>query len=289
MFRCEGSQVAETDLELSDGRRLHVYDTGAGDSDNRLVVFWHHGTPNIGAPPEPLFPAADRLGIRWVSYDRPGYGGSTPRPGRNVASVAADVARIADELGIDRFAVMGHSGGGPHALACGALLPERVLGVVSVAGLAPFGAQGLDWFAGMTDSGAASLRAAAEGRAAKETYEASAEYDPEMFTPADHAALSGDWSWFGTVVGPAVEAGPGGLIDDDLAYVAPWGFDPSQVVAPVLFLHGGRDRIVPGSHSQWLASRCPRAELRSSPADGHISVLRAGAAAMDWLAEHSGG
>ncbi|MGW7613154.1 alpha/beta fold hydrolase [Streptomyces sp. NPDC054766] len=280
--------MTETDLELSDGRRLHVYDTGADDSDDGFAVFWHHGTPNIGAPPEPLFPAAARLGIRWVSYDRPGYGGSPPRPDRNVASVAADVSAIADALSIDQFAVMGHSGGGPHALACGALLPERVLAVVSVAGLAPFGAEGFDWFAGMTDSGVGSLRAAAAGRAAKESYEAGAQYDPDMFTPADHAALSGEWSWFGDVVGPAVAAGPGGLIDDDLAYVAPWGFDPGQVVAPVLLLHGGQDRIVPSSHSQWLASRCPAAELRLSPDDGHISVLNTGGTALDWLADHAG-
>ena len=134
----------------------------------RLAVFCHYGTPNIGAPPEPLFAAAEELGIRWVSYDRPGYGGSTPYPGRDVASAAAYASTIADALGIDRFAVMGHSGGGSHALACGALLPERVLGVVSVAGLAPFGAEGLDWFAGMATSGAAELRAATEGRAALE-------------------------------------------------------------------------------------------------------------------------
>src|SRR3712207_3567272 len=174
--------VTETDLQLSDGRTLHVYDTGTDDADGRLTVFWHHGTPNIGAPPEPLFEAAVRLGIRWVSYDRPGYGGSTPYPGRNIASAAACVSSIADALGIDRFAVMGHSGGGPHALACGALLPERVVGVVSMAGLAPFDAEGLDWFAGMSDSGVASLRAAAKGRAAKERYESESEYDPEMFT-----------------------------------------------------------------------------------------------------------
>jgi pimeloyl-ACP methyl ester carboxylesterase len=205
-----------------------------------------------------------------------------------VASAAADVATVADALNIDRFAVMGHSGGGPHALACGALLPERVLGVVGVAGPAPFDAEGLDWFAGMSESGVGSLRAAAAGRAAKESYQAAATYDPEMFTPADHAALSGEWSWFGDVVGPAVEAGPGGLIDDDLAYVAPWGFDPGQVVAPVLLLHGGQDRVVPSSHSRWLANRCSTAELRLSPDDGHISVLNTGAAALAWLAEHSG-
>jgi pimeloyl-ACP methyl ester carboxylesterase len=280
--------VTETDLKLGDGRTLHVYDTGADDAEGRLAVFWHHGTPNIGAPPEPLFAAAARLGIRWVSYDRPGYGGSTPYRDRDVASAAADVSSVADALGIDQFAVMGHSGGGPHALACGALLPERVLSVVSVAGLAPFGAEGLEWFAGMSDSSVASLRAAAEGRVAKERYEASgAEYDPEMFTPEDHAALSGAWSWVLDVVNPAVEAGPGGLIDDDLAYVAPWGFDPAQAIAPILFLHGGRDRVVPSSHSEWLARRCPSAELWLSPDDGHIAVLNSGAAAMEWLREHA--
>lgn len=278
--------VTEADLELGDGRTLHFYDAGGGDG--RLAVFWHHGTPNIGAPPEPLFPAASRLGIRWVSYDRPGYGGSTSCPGRDVASAAGYVAAVADALGIERFAVMGHSGGGPHALACGALLPGRVLAVVSGAGLAPFGAEGLDWFAGMAASGVASLRAAAEGRVAKERYEASgAEYDPE-WTPADLAALSGAWSWLGSVVGPAVEAGPGGLIDDDLAYVAPWGFDPAQVRPPVLLLHGGRDRIVPSSHGRWLADHCPSAELRLYPDDGHISVLNYGAAALDWIAGVAG-
>jgi pimeloyl-ACP methyl ester carboxylesterase len=280
--------VTETDLKLGDGRTLHVYDTGVDDADGRLAIFWYHGTPNIGALPEPLFAAAARLGIRWVSYDRPGYGGSAPHPDRDVASAAEDTSAVADALGIDRFAVMGHSGGGSHALACAALLPERVLGVVSVAGLAPFGAEELDWFAGMSDSGLGSLRAAAEGRAAKERFEASgAEYDPEMFTPEDHAALSGEWSWLLEVVNPAVEAGPGGLIDDDLAYVAPWGFDPARVVAPVLLLHGGRDRVVPSSHGEWLARRCPSAELWLSPDDGHISVLHSGAASMEWLREHA--
>lgn len=280
--------ITETDLELGDGRVLHVYDTGG---DGRLTVVWHHGTPNIGTPPEPLFPVSDRLGIRWVSYDRPGYGGSTPAPGRDIASAAAYTASVADALGVDRFAVMGHSGGGSHALACGALRPDRVLAVVSVSGLAPYGAEGLDWFAGMSDVGQASLRAAAEGRAAKEAYEAyeaSAGEDDAGFTPADHAAFAGAWSWFASVVGPAIEGGPGGLIDDDLAYVAPWGLDPAEITEPVLLLHGGRDRMVPSSHSQWLAQRIPSAELRLSPDDGHISVLdSAGSAALEWLADHA--
>src|SRR5437762_1013180 len=145
------------DLKLSDGRTLHCYDSGDAGG---LTVFWHHGSPNTGAPPEPLFPAAAERGIRWISCDRPGYMASTPRPGRDVASVAADVASVADALGVGEFAVMGHSGGGPHALACAALLPERVLAVAAGSGLAPFGADGLDWFAGLTADGAAEHRAA---------------------------------------------------------------------------------------------------------------------------------
>lgn len=274
-------RVRETDLTLKDGRTLHVYDTGEGGAD-ALTVFWHHGTPNLGAPPEPLFAASQRLGVRWVSYDQPGYGGSTPQPGRDIASAALYTAGVADALGLGRFAVMGHSGGGPHALACAALLPGRVLGAVSVAGLAPLAAEGLEYFAGMTPAGEASLRAAAAGRAAKERYEANAEQG-EMFTPADHAALAGAWSWFGRVVGPATANGPGGLIDDDLAYVAPWGFDPAEVAAPVLVMHGVQDRVVPVAHGTWLAGACPAAELRRYPDDGHISVLEHADGALGWL------
>ncbi len=272
--------VTETDLELGDGRTLHVYDTGA---DAHLAVVWHHGTPNTGAPPEPLLPAAAEQGIRWVSYDRPAYGTSTPRPGRDVASAAADVAGIADALGIGQFAVMGHSGGAPHALACAALLPERVLAAVCVSGLAPFGAEGLEWYARMTASVVAEHRAAAAGRSALEKYFAVTEFDPEDFTPADHAALAGEWSWLGAVAGKAIEGGPDGMVDDNLAYVAAWGFDPDQVSAPVLFLHGGEDRMVPSSHSEWLASHTRTAELWVRPADGHVSILSAAPAAVDWL------
>jgi pimeloyl-ACP methyl ester carboxylesterase len=278
--------VAEFDLELSDGRTLHAYDSSGDHGPDELVVFWHHGTPNIGAPPEPLFAAAERLGIRWVSYDRPGYGGSTPLPGRDVASAAADVSRIADALGIEQFAAMGHSSGGAHALACAALMPDRVLAVVSVSGMAPYTAEGLDWFAGMAPAGVASLSAAVQGRSAKESYEASATEDDPGFIPADIAALNGEWSWFIKVVRPALEGGPGAGIDDDLADVGAWGFDPSDVVAPVLFLHGGKDRMVPSTHSEWLARHCPSAELRLCPDDGHISVLGSADGALEWLAAH---
>jgi pimeloyl-ACP methyl ester carboxylesterase len=274
------------DLTLDDGRTLRAYDTGRRD-DGRLPLFWHHGTPNIGEPPRPLFAAADRLAMRWVSYDRPGYGGSTRHPGRDMSTAAADVVTVVDALGVDRFAVVGHSGGSSHALACAASLGERVVGAVSMAGLAPFGAEGLDWFAGMIASGKASLGAAAAGRQAKEAFETSGlEYDPE-FTAADLATLDGAWSWLGSVVGPAVQSGPWGLVDDDLAYVSPWRCDPAQIKAPTLLLHGGDDGVVPSAHSEWLSSRVPGAELRVFAGDGHISVLDHSVGALEWLRDNT--
>lgn len=244
---------------------------------------WHHGTPNIGAPPEPLFATADRLGIRWIGHDRPGYGGSDPNPDRSIGSAAADAAAVADALDIGQFAVMGHSGGSPHALACAALLPERVVGAIGVASLAPMEADGLDWFAGMGAGGEAALHAALAGRDAKERYEAEAAEGDPGFVSADLAALEGGWSWFMTVVRPALAGGPGGLIDDDLAYVNAWGFDPGEIRAATLLLHGGMDRIAPVAHAEWLAQRIGSAELWIRPNDGHISVLGAADEALEWL------
>jgi pimeloyl-ACP methyl ester carboxylesterase len=271
--------VEEIDLVTGDGRRLHAYSAGSGP----LTVMWHHGTPNIGTPPAPLFPAADRLGVRFLGYDRPGYGGSTPRPGRDIASAAGDAAAVADAFGVRQFAVFGHSGGGPHALACAALLADRVPVAVSVSGLAPYGAEGLDWFAGMGPSSEASLRAAVAGRDAKEA-DALIEAEPD-FIAADWAALEAEWGWFGSVVAPAMAAGPGPLIDDDLAYVAPWGFDPASVRARTLLIHGAADRMVPSSHSAWLAGHITGAEARIVAGEGHVSVLAPAAVpALEWLA-----
>jgi pimeloyl-ACP methyl ester carboxylesterase len=276
--------VREIDLELADGRTLHAYDTGPADG---FAICWQHGTPGLGVPPEPLFAAARRLGIRWVSHDRPGYGGSTRRPGRTIASVAGDIAAVADAFGVERFAVLGASGGAPHCLAAGALLPDRVVAVVSIAGLAPYDADGLDWFAGMGPSGEAELRTATAGRAALTAHLTTAEFDPDIFTPADHEALAGAWGWLGRLAAQAMADGVDAMADDDLAYVTPWGFDPTRVMAPLLLMHGADDRMVPCTHSEWLADHCPGAELRISRGDGHVSVLRHCEQAMEWLRERA--
>ena len=270
----------EIDVRLPDGGTLHAYSAGPADG---LPVVWHHGTPNIGSPPRPLFAEAERLGLRWVGYDRPGYGGSTARADRPVGSAAADVEAVVDALGIHRFAVLGHSGGGPHALACAALLPDRVLAAVSISGPAPYAATGLDWFAGMAEEGA--LRAAATGRTARETYDE--EGGAPGFTEADEQALAGEWGWFIEVVRPALASGPAPMVDDDLALTAPWGFDPADITVPTLFVHGGGDLVIPASHGRWLAEHVPGAELLVRPEEGHVSVMRAADRALDWLAEHA--
>jgi pimeloyl-ACP methyl ester carboxylesterase len=196
------------------------------------------------------------------------------------------VAAIADALGIGRFAVLGHSGGGPHALACAALLPERVIAAVSVSGPAPVDADGLDWFAGWSPGIAAENRAAAGGRTALEAYWAGAE--PEdmgaFFTEVDLAALGGSWSWLADVAGQAMQQGNEGFLEDTLAGAQPWGFGPDSIRVPVLIMHGARDKMVPCRHSEWLAARCPAAELRIVPDAGHITVLDSASEALAWLA-----
>ncbi|MBC7290619.1 MAG: alpha/beta hydrolase, partial [Actinotalea sp.] len=197
-------------------------------------------------------------------------GGSTVHPGRTVATAADDVARLADALGLDRFVTVGASGGAPHALACAALLPDRVTGVGTLAGLAPRD-PGWDWFAGMRAPGA--LRAAAAGRDARCRFGESDAFDPEVFTPADWAALDGEWAALGEDAG-AAGAYPDGATDDDVAFAAPWGFDLSSVAVPAVLVHGEEDRMVPAGHSRRVAGAVPGAELWLEPVDGHVSVLR---------------
>ncbi|WP_212648390.1 hypothetical protein [Deinococcus hopiensis] len=166
--------MTETGLTLGGGRTLRVYDTGMGEASQRLAAFWHHGTPNIGTPRAPLFAAAARL---------PSQGAALPPPQRTPPGSRTPSAQKSSPW-------LGHSGGGPHALACAALLPDRVRAAVSAAGRAPYGAEDLERFAEINPSGEASLTAALKGRGAKAQYVApDPSLGPELFTPTGHAAL----------------------------------------------------------------------------------------------------
>jgi pimeloyl-ACP methyl ester carboxylesterase len=267
-------------LRLHDGRTLVVHDAGSSGASDELALIWHHGSPQTGALLDPLLTAAAERGIRLLSYGRPSYGGSSPNRGRNVASAASDVEQIVNALDVERFATMGASGGGPHALACAALLPDRVIGAVTLAGIAPY-TDAFDWYAGMVSPGG--LRAAAEGREARERYALTDEFVENSFTETDYAALAGTWASLGRDAGRAEADGPEGLIDDDLAAVTPWGFAPAGIGVPVLVVQGGEDRVIPSSHGEWLMRTIPTAEYWFRPRDGHISVLDASPVAMDWL------
>jgi len=259
----------------------------SGDPDAPITAIWHHGTPGIGAPPGPLLATSEALGIRWLGFDRPGYGGSTAVDSWSVADAAAMAESVADAAGAGAFAVVGHSGGGPHALACATLLGDRVTAAVSLSGMAPYDAEELDWYAGMYEGGAAEMRTAVNGRDALHLLLEASDFDPEMFTPADHAALEGEWDWFNGVAAAGTAEGLAGMVGDDVAYVSPWGFDPAAVTAPTLLVHGTDDRIVPLAHARWLADRIARAELWERPGAGHLSVMHAGEQLLDWLLAHA--
>lgn len=225
--------------------------------------------------------------IRLIGFDRAGYGGSTPSPGRTVADVAKDVATIASALKLDRLAVWGISGGGPHALACAALLPDLVAGVASLAAPAPYIADGLDWSAGMGESIIDEFKAAVNGRKElEEIIEAETpgilSADPEVFldslksllSPADKEVLTGDFVF--EMINNMIEGIQNkrdGWIDDYLAFVKSWDFDLGQIQVPVLLLHGKQDNFVPYAHGVWLSSQIPGVDSRILPDDGHISLF----------------
>ncbi len=266
-------------ITAQDGRQLRLHDAGVRDTHSPIPVFWHHGTPGTGEPPAPLLAVADELGFQFIGYDRPGYGESERLPGRRIGHAALDAADIADALGIARYAVLGYSGGGPHALACAAADP-RVVGAIALSTLAPRDASGLDWYEGMIDSGIRALQAAEQGEQARLDAE-NLDYDPE-FTERDYAALDGDWEWLGRVAAGFTRDDVYGAVDDDLSYVRDWEVDLETVASPTLVIHGDADRIVPLAHARWIADRLG-AEIWERPGDGHISTFDALPHALYWL------
>jgi pimeloyl-ACP methyl ester carboxylesterase len=285
------------DLQLADGRVLRYQIAGTAHGD---AVFLLHGALGSRLVHNSLSAAATDAGIRLVSYDRPGYGGSTPHPGRTVASAADDVAAIADQLGVERLAVWGQSGGGPSALACAALLPDRVAAAAAVAPLAPYQAPALDWFAGMAEDVAQMHRLAIAGRdalqqAMPQLAEALTSADLARFVefssptlpPPDQAILKTNAAahLFANLregLAPGAEGG----IEDELALVAPWEVDLAGVRVPVSLWSGEQDTDTPAGHARWLAAAIPGAESRLFPEDGHLSLIYGREReVLDWFAQ----
>jgi pimeloyl-ACP methyl ester carboxylesterase len=286
------------DVPAADGRTLHVLE--AGEPDGACVVV-HHGTPMSGALFAAEIESARERGLRLVAYDRPGYGESSPDPGRSVADAAADVAAILDALGVARFATYGASGGGPHALACAALLGDRCAAALTIAGVGPADAADLEFLAGMGEGNQIEFGKALDGREALAAFlrdEAAGllEVRPEQLADAmrphlsdvDARALTGELAEFLTHamqrgLGPGID----GWLDDDLAFMAPWGFDVGAIGVPVAVWQGEHDLMVPPAHAAWLGGHVPGADLAILAGEGHLTlqVTRIGDAHA-WLAGH---
>jgi len=280
---------------INDGRRLAVEEWG---DPRGQPVFLFHGTPGSRLGPHPRGSVLYRHGIRLLAYDRPGYGGSERAFGRTVADAADDVSTIADTLGIERFSVVGRSGGGPHALACAALMPERVLRVSVLAALAPRDAPGLDWLNGMTranredyavaESGLGPLAEEYASRAAAARLNPASmmvHLDPHL-PEVDRKVVSdsGIKAMLESNFVEAFRGGPGGWIDDTLAFLAPWGFDLDQIKARVRLWHGPEDVFAPISHSRWLASRIRNAMLIAPRGAAHFSAVTELPQEISWVA-----
>ncbi len=257
-----------------------------GPSDGQALLF-HVGTPSAGLLYPPLVELGAERGLRHITYSRPGYGRSERRPGRHVADCIGDVEAVCSELGVDRFLTVGWSGGGPHALACAALLPQRTLAAATLAGVAPRDAAGLDWLAGMGEENLAEFGAAEAGGDALEEFlraerpgilaAGGAEIGASLgalMSPVDQKAASGEFAeYFAALFHAGLEADIWGWFDDDLAFVRDWGFALDRIERPVAVWQGSEDRFVPYSHGRWLAANVAGAQPRLLDGEGHLSLL----------------
>lgn len=287
----------ERTVRTPDGRTLAV--EISGDPAGKPVLV-HMGTPNSRHLYGPNVADARERGLRLISYDRPGYGASSPHPGRTVADCAADVRAVCTALHIDRLAMWGISGGGPHVLACAALLPDLVTAAASLASLAPYDAEGLDYFAGMGEDNVEDIRlffkdeaaARAKTDSRREEMLAATAADianavKSLLTPADAAVLTGEMAEF--LVYSAREglelSGEGWW--EDNCMVQPWGFSLADISIPVMVMHGREDMFVPFAHGEWLARHIPGAEARLLDDDGHLTLFERRVPEVHaWLAGH---
>jgi pimeloyl-ACP methyl ester carboxylesterase len=267
---------------LPDSRHLDVRVTGPADG---LPLVFHHGTPGAATPVHALERAVHARGLRLVTTSRPGYGRSARQPGRSVVDVVADTDAVLAALGAERCVTMGWSGGGPHALACGARLGAAAA-VLVVAGVAPYEADGLDWMAGMGEDNIVEFSATLQGedrlrpllRQQGELLRGISAGDivasmESLLPDVDRAALTGEFGEdMAASFRDAVRVGVDGWLDDDLAFAKPWGFSLAEISVPTMIWQGSADLMVPFAHGQWLASRLPAASAHLEEGEGHLSV-----------------
>lgn len=269
-------------VRLPDGRRLDLRVSGPADG---FPLVFHHGTPGAATPVRALERAAHARGLRLITTSRPGYGDSARQPGRRVVDVAADTEAVLAAIGAQRCLTAGWSGGGPHALACAARLGATTAALV-IAGVAPYGADGLDWMSGMGEENITEFSTVLRGEAALRDYLTKEREQLKDIVPADivaaletllpdvnRAVLTGEFGEdMAASFREAVRAGVDGWLDDDLAFASPWGFGLDEISVPTMIWQGSADLMVPFAHGQWLAAHVPGASAHLEPGEGHLSV-----------------
>jgi pimeloyl-ACP methyl ester carboxylesterase len=263
-------------------------------------VFVLHGTPGGRLQRHPDESRYVEAGAWVITHDRAGYGESDRLPGRSVVDCVGDVAAIADHLGIERFAVSGGSGGGPHSLAVAARLGPRVVRARCVVGVAPYGLPDLDFFRGMDPLNVTEFGWALEGeeRLVPELTRELVEMGERV--AADPSKLLGDdWAldeadrdvlsrpdmaaMYRESTEDLVRGGVWGWVDDDLAFTKPWGFDLSEIAVPVEVRYGARDVLSPAAHGAWLGRNVPGALVVVEEGEGHMGDPDKVTERMRWL------
>lgn len=275
----------EGSVTVADDRVVTFLD---GGDPSGFPVLGLHGTPGCRLSRWPDDTLYASCGVRYITTDRAGYGQSSRHVGRSVADEAADVLAVADALGLARFAVVGGSGGGPHALACAALLGNRVTRVACQSSLAPLGPGGLareEWLEGMTPVIARELSWAESGTDALVAGMTKQQRTMELALDGDAGSMLGEGlsesdqaflrrpevvDAFSRIISEQAAHGIWGSVDDTLAFVRPWGFPLSDIAIPVKVTHGALDYSAPLRHGQWLAGRIPGAVLEISRTGGHM-------------------
>jgi len=282
-------------VPVGGGRKLTVESTGDPEG---TPVFLLHGTPGGRNGPRPRSIVLYRLGIRLISYDRPGYADSSRDIDRIIASAAEDVGAIADYFNLPRFSVVGRSGGAPHALACAALLPERVISAAALASLAPGDADGLNWMAGMTEY---NQQAFGYAKTDQEALRAMLTEQAERVSKGSGGLLGALWSEMGNndkevvddiglrrlIADIHVEALSNncvdGWVDDVRALSGSWGFEPAKISVPVKLWGGKDDVFSPVGHTYWLAERIHGAEVEIGDGKAHFGTVEILPRILAWV------